>query len=85
MSKPQLVFAVLDTKVESYMSPFTVRATGEAIRLFSDSANNRETGIGLHPEDYHLFQVGEWDPETGAIAPVKPKSFGPASQFTTEV
>lgn len=34
---------------------------GLAIRAFTETANGGETQIALHPEDFTLFHLGEWD------------------------
>lgn len=61
------VFTVFDSKAGAYLNPFFLNSTGEAIRAFGDTANDPNTGIGKHPEDYSLFEIGEYDNKTGRI------------------
>lgn len=61
------IISVYDSKAEAYGQPFYVKATGEAIRSFSDEANStdKNSAIGQHPEDYTLFELGTVDLFTG--------------------
>lgn len=62
------VCTVKDTKAEAYFTPIFVRSTGEAIRSFSDEANNKDQSmIGKHPEDYVLFYLGKYDETEGTF------------------
>lgn len=80
------LFAVRDSKSEAYMSPFCCGTHGEAERSFSDACGNvedRGNMIAMHPEDYTLFFVGEWDHERGIVVPNKegPVVVGNGLQF----
>lgn len=61
------VFTVYDIKSQTYMPPFCVRAEGEAVRGFSDQANDKNSAIGLHPTDYILYALGDYDDRTGVL------------------
>lgn len=64
-----LACVIRDSAVDSYMRPFYVRSTGEAIRVFSDSVNSGENGMKAHPEDYELYVIGEYEEESGSLRP----------------
>lgn len=66
------ICAVRDIQIEEFMRPFTTPAVGGATRSFSDEVNrvDRENPMNQHPADYHLYEVGTFDTETGAIAPL---------------
>ena len=84
MSKKQ-IFTVKEVKAEAYLHPFTTRATGEAIRSFSDEANNKTSGIGAHPADYILFHLGEFDEISGKITLLDaPHALGNGSDFVIQ-
>jgi hypothetical protein len=73
----QLVFAVYDSKAELFNQPMFFTALGEAIRAFGDEANRSESAIYKHPNDYSLFQIGEYYQETGLLESLTtPKSLG---------
>lgn len=63
------VFVVKDAKVEAYGTPFVAQATGAAIRSFSDEVNRTdgESQVAKHPEDFTLFEIGEYDDQTGTM------------------
>jgi hypothetical protein len=68
-----LVFSVYDAAVGAFMSPFYARAKGEALRMFTDLANDASTNVGKHPADFVLMEVGEFDDRSGAFGlPVSP-------------
>lgn len=67
------VFAIYDSGSENYMRPFFVRADGEALRLFEDLANDRESVVGKHPSYYALFEIGEFNDNSGDLEPCVPK------------
>lgn len=55
------VFTVFDSKTGSYCAPFFLKARGEAIRSFTDTAMGKDSLISSHPEDFTLFELGEYD------------------------
>lgn len=66
------IVAVRDIQIEEFSRPFTVPAVGGAIRSFSDEINraDRENPMHQHPADYHLYELGSFDTETGEILPL---------------
>lgn len=75
------IFSVLDTKTSAYMQPFFAVTPGAAIRSFSDALLDPDTMLAKHPEDFHLFQIGEFDDHTGAITGHEPQALGNAAQY----
>lgn len=61
------VFTVFDSKSEAFLTPFFLRSTGEAIRVFGDAVADPKHQFGAHPEDYTLFELGEWEESTGEL------------------
>lgn len=55
------IFSVFDSKVGSYCAPFFLKARGEALRSFIDTAQGKDSLISTHPEDFTLFELGEYD------------------------
>lgn len=64
-------FAVFDVKAQVYMPPFFFAERGQGHRQFFDIVQNKDHPIGLHPEDYSLFEVGQYDDATGLLEPYK--------------
>ena len=78
----QKIFSVYDTKLEAYMQPFFFTAKGQALRAFADLSNDTKTSIGQHPEDYCLFEIGEWDDQKAMLTPLKaPIALGNAIEY----
>lgn len=61
------MFTIHDAKAAAYNTPFFQPTHGLAERLFTDEANNPESAICKHPEDYTLFYLGELDQDTGTL------------------
>ena len=66
------IVSVKDRAIETYATPFFVRTIAEAIRSFNDETNRQQSIIGDHPEDYDLYEIGEFNNETGAIIGTNP-------------
>lgn len=79
------ILTVYDSKAEYFFQPFYAKATNEAIRIFKDMANNPKSAIAHHPEDYSLFEIGEFDEDKGDIVLYESKkSLGLASYFVNK-
>ena len=65
----QKVYIVYDSKSETYTAPSIHPARGQAIRSFADAVNDKGQGsvLSTHPEDFTLFEIGEYDIKTGAF------------------
>lgn len=62
------VYAVYDSAVGAYMAPFYARQKGEAIRGFTDLANDEKTNVARHPSQFSLFFLGEFDDTNGLLS-----------------
>lgn len=76
------MFSVYDVKSESFSKPFYALTKGEAIRIFTEAANDTSSNIGKYPEDFSLFDLGSFDESNASIAPnLAPVSIGTALEF----
>lgn len=76
------IFSVRDSKAEAYMAPLFLPTKGIAIRMFADAIADSKHQFGSHPEDYHLFELGEFDDSTGSFTlHPSPVSVGGALEF----
>jgi len=76
------VYSVYDSKAECFGTPFFMGTRGMAIRAFSDLAGDFKSNVSRHPEDYSLFEIGEFDDSKGSIeCGVAPTNLGLASSF----
>ena len=58
-------YAVFDQATGAYMNPFPMLSDGQALRAFTDLANDKSTDIGRHPEHYMLFFLADFDSSDG--------------------
>lgn len=65
----RILMTVRDMKAEFNMDPFCVRTVAEGIRLFGQTVNDDRTNMSKYPGDYVLYSVGEFDENTGVLAP----------------
>lgn len=66
------IVAVRDIQIEEFLRPFTTPAIGGASRSFTDEINrvDRDNPMNQHPADYHLYELGTFNTETGEISPL---------------
>lgn len=63
-----LMFAIYDSAAGYYQDPFTARADGEVLRDLGRMAQDPKAGqLHLHPSDFTLFKIGEYDNNTGVV------------------
>lgn len=70
------IFTVFDAKAEAYLQPFYARTNGEAIRSFAEACSNPEHNFCKYGADFTLFDIGEFDENTGVITPCVPHALG---------
>lgn len=77
-----MVYSVFDSKVKFFHFPMFMRNRGEAMRSWEQEANNEKSQVCAHPHDFALFELGEFDDQTGQITfHSVPESLGLAVQF----
>lgn len=67
------IFTVFDTKSKTYSPTIYFKQIGEASRAFSDAVNKENHQYNLHPEDYSLYHIGQWDNLTAKYTDIDPK------------
>ena len=80
-----IICAVADSKAEIFMEPMFFQAEGQAIRAFADAVNGSEGNFALHPEDFTLFVVGEFDQALGVITPTENKLLANGASLKMEL
>lgn len=77
-----MIYAVYDAKAEVYSQPHFLLNRGTAFRAWEEAANDNSTQIGKYPADFTMFEIGEWDDQTGTITMLKAKiSLGTALEL----
>ena len=59
------VFTVYDAKAQAFLTPFFETASGIANRIFMEACQNPEHHFWKYAEDFTLFELGEFDDNTG--------------------
>lgn len=80
------VYAIFDSKIGAFCDepPLFLHSHGEAIRGWTSIANDTsgKNLFSIHPEDFSLMHIGEFDHVTGLLAPVvPPTNLGMAASF----
>lgn len=75
------VFAVYDTKLTAYATPFFMPTVAAAKRAFAGAVEDPSTMLHKHPSDFALYHVGEFDDESGALNSCLPENLGLASSY----
>lgn len=65
-------YSIYDRKALVYHPPFFAHTDGAAVRNLSDLANDLNTQIGRHPDDFVLYCIGVYDDQKGELQPVVP-------------
>ncbi len=79
------IYAVYDNKAEAYNEPFTAKNPGLALRVFSDNVKNENTIWNKHPNDFCLYEIGEYDDATGDVTNyTENKNLGLAAEYLNE-
>jgi len=68
------VFSVFDDKAKAYLPPFFLHTSGMAFRAFQDACRDEGHQFCKHPEDYVLFEIGEFDDVKGVLTGLTPHS-----------
>lgn len=76
-----LMYAIWDRKALTYSMPYSFRAPGEAIRAFADEANNPQSRLCKHAEDFDLVKIGVYCDETADYEVVRPEALGNLGQW----
>lgn len=77
------MFSYRDGKIESFTAPMFLDHAGMALRMTEDLVNgSKDSTIGKHPEDFTLYEIGEWDSVTCEFFIYQtPKLLGVASEY----
>lgn len=70
-----MIFSVRDRATDSFGVPMFMVSRGQAIRSFSDEVNRQaaDNQIFAHPEDFDLYELGEWSNGDGLFVSNPPE------------
>lgn len=61
------LFSVYDAKTEAYGPVLTHTSDGDAIRSYEMACNNKDSLLGVYPNDFTLMRIGTFDENSGVI------------------
>lgn len=69
------VFSIRDIKANVFTKPFFAPNDGVAERLFKNEVNRQafDNQLYTNPEDFHLFNIGTFDEDTGLMTSQLPQ------------
>lgn len=67
------IFAIYDNQAETFGRPFFMLTEGLAIRGFVEAASDPQTDFAKFPSDFILYEIGDYDENTGLIESIDPK------------
>lgn len=66
------VFGIRDSKAMAFLQPYFSPSVGGAVRAFADEVNDGKGMITKHPDDFILYELGEFDDNTGLFVSLTP-------------
>lgn len=61
------LFSIYDSKAKNYTFPYPAANTGVAVRMFTAAVQSEGSQWNMHPEDFTLFHLGEFDDENADL------------------
>jgi len=78
------IFSIYDSKAKFYTQTIADKNSASAERNFKTAVNTSGTDFNRYPEDYQLYELAGFDPETGIVSPhSKPLLICNASSLAT--
>lgn len=75
------VYALRDSKSDSFNIPFHLQTDGLAVRALQDLVNDERSIVHAHPEDFALYCLATWDSVSGEYMPCAPRHVANALGF----
>lgn len=66
------LYAVRDVKSDSFGAPMSIASLGLAKRALVEIVKGGQGPVALYPADFMLYELGEYDEDSGTITPVLP-------------
>lgn len=75
------MFSLYDSKAAAFAAPFSTPRRELAQRAMVELMDAGQSQVARFPEDFLLFELGEFDDQTGVVVSVPPVNLGPVSQW----
>lgn len=67
---------IFDHKLKLHSAPFFFTHEGQADRQWSEMVNDPKMNVCIHPHEFEMFVIGEFNEKTGEYTPHEPRSLG---------
>lgn len=67
------IYSIFDKKTVVYGRPFYAHNNGHALRVVTDEVSNLDSQLYKHAGDFTLYELGEFDDNTGCIEAMPPR------------
>lgn len=74
-------FSLFDSKADVFMPPFFCGTVGQATRSVIEAAADQRSTLGKYPQDFALFELGEFEDATGELVAFNKLNHGLVSQL----
>ena len=64
------LYVIYDSKMEHYTDPTYFRNDDVALRSLVDLLSEGDSQYARHPEDFALFRIGNYNPDTAQVDPL---------------
>lgn len=75
------MYTCRDTKVDHYLPPFLAANDATAQRMLQDGARDPTSLLAMHPEDFQLICIGEFNEQTGKVTELDHQFLGLLNDF----
>lgn len=65
------LFAIRDVKSDAFGPVMTLETRGIALRGFADAVSNPKSDYARYPEDFMMYEIGEYDPSSAQVSAYK--------------
>lgn len=69
----KMMYALFDKKAKAYLTPFFSENSATAMRTLVGPANSRESFLGVYPDDYDVYILGDFDEQSGKVNGINPE------------
>ena len=79
------IYSIYDDTAKAYMQPFFLHNHALAVRAFTDQVNSENNNpLSIHPEQFTLYHVGEFNDQTGNLELREHQSLGKGISYKKE-
>lgn len=66
------IYSIRDNRTEAFLRPFFLQNDSVLDRAMIDAVNDPQSQLHQHPQDFAVYDLGEFDEQTGQITQCPP-------------